>query len=415
MRHPPEPQGGVLSSFLPPVSRIRTAYGFDDATFDQHVVPVVQGLIRHLHDVPAAPCGAYRAAGGAVRMALELGFCSLQAADGRTFAGGDGAPCSQLRHRWRLAALLAGFFAELHGVLGRAEVLDERGEIWPAACIPLRDWLEQTRCARYRVRWRQTAIDAHGLAVHLASRIIPGEVLAHLGEGNTTVVPQLFSCIAGTETPGGGNVLADIVRLTAGALRRRDGEPSSGDMQAAQDASRLPAGDDAARPVQGVAGTPAAPRESRTGRNLDLFAHAEAPDADARSAPQVPDEAAHCTLPVPLRLDCSRIVNPLVRDALAATVRRLDHSFGSMAARLHGEGVFIALSEFADTLADSGLLVRALGEAGLLAAASDAHGKLQRLPIGDDILPGVVIPRCRFSGWEEWAGRWSAASRGAEE
>ena len=205
------------------VARIKTAYGFNDAHFDTHVMEVLQELASYLHQLPATPNSEFSGSSGALRMALEIGLYSLQAAEGRTFGDNDDVgPASYMKHRWRLASLLGGLFSELHRVFGHVQVFNDNGECWPMECLPLNNWLSETAAKRYSLKWRNTVIDAHALTVHIASQIIPHHVIAYLAAGNSVVIPQLFSCIAGGNHPSEKNVINEIVRRTASAILDRN-------------------------------------------------------------------------------------------------------------------------------------------------------------------------------------------------
>lgn len=211
----------VVSSQAPLVRKIKMSYGFDNRTFGNHVLPCIDGLARYLHLIPASPSAIYPGAGGAFRMALEIGLYSLHAADGRRFSQPDaGRSRDELLHRWRLASLLAGMFGELHRVLSRVEVVNPHGDCWPVGVVPLVDWLNRTSSKRYTVRFRQHPIDARPLSVHIASQVIPAEVLKYLSAGEPSVAVQLLSFL-GSPAPD-KNPLTDIVHRTASAVLERN-------------------------------------------------------------------------------------------------------------------------------------------------------------------------------------------------
>ena len=206
--------------------RIKMSYGFNERTFATHVFTSIDGLARYLYLIPASSSGIYPNAGGAFRMALEIGLYALHAADGHSFSRQDaGQSRDELRHRWRLASLLSGMFGELHRVFARVEVVNQQGEFWPAGIVPLVDWLNQTSSKRYTVRFRQSPIEARALSVHIASQVIPAEVIKYLFVGDPPVVIQFFSFL-GSATPE-SNPLTDIVRRTASAVLDRNMQESA--------------------------------------------------------------------------------------------------------------------------------------------------------------------------------------------
>lgn len=203
------------------IRKIKMSYGFDNSTFGKHVQSSIDGLARYLHLIPASSNAIYSDAGGAFRMALEIGLYSLHASDGRRFSlPDDGCSGAELLHRWRLASLLAGMFGELHRVLSRVEVVNPQGDGWPVGVVPLVDWLNHTSSTRYTVRFRQHPIDARPLSVHIASQVIPVEILQYLSVGKPPVAVQLLSFL-GSAAPD-KNPLTDIVRRTASAVLERN-------------------------------------------------------------------------------------------------------------------------------------------------------------------------------------------------
>lgn len=203
------------------IRRIKMSYGFDDRTFESHVLTSIHGLARYLYLIPASSSAIYPGAGGAFRMSLEIGLYALHAADGRSFERQDtGRSRDELRHRWRLASLLAGMFGELHRVFDRVEVANEKGEYWPVGVTPLLDWLNQFTSKRFTVRFRQNPIEARALSVHVASQIIPPDVIKYLSVGDPLVITQLFTFLGTATTEN--NPLTDIVRRTASAVLDRN-------------------------------------------------------------------------------------------------------------------------------------------------------------------------------------------------
>lgn len=212
----------VLAPHRALILRIKSAYGFDDETFEQLVMATIRRLAGYLHLLPATPSSAYRGPGGALRMGLEIGFFSLQHADGQSFARHETARANDmLRHRWRLASLLAGFFSQLPLVFSRLQVANESDLTW-AGATPLVDWLTATGSTRYFLRWREQAIDARALSIHVASQVIPPDVVDYLTTDNRIVFFQMLSCIAGPAFSSEKNHLAEIVRRTASAVIERN-------------------------------------------------------------------------------------------------------------------------------------------------------------------------------------------------
>jgi conjugal transfer pilus assembly protein TraI len=509
------------------VARIKTTYGFDNAHFDTHVMEVLRGLAAYLHQLPATHNGEFLGSSGALRMSLEIGLYSLQAAEGRTFGDNDEiGPASYMKHRWRLATLLGGLFSELYRVFGRVQVFNDNGECWPVECLPLNSWLSETATKRYTIKWRNTAIDARALGVHIASQIIPYNVIAYLAQGNSVVVPQLFSCIASSNHPSEKNVINEIVRRTASAvldrnmrgragqssqemsenpavlireslgalLRSPDGLPNApgGKVWYGQDGLfiqwpeaaaeiaaalprssqkhslhnadalieamataeiislnlssptwqiQLPGGHSTflairlASPLtflqdlgldifplkhpflqcasEKSADEPMPPsrrthgsKDFQSGDSADLLAGAENREGDDHTS-QADQNSTLETALVSLRLDCTGIVNPVVREVMEGVIARVDSSFDTMRICVCDVGLFIALSEFESAFSDTSILVRGLTEARLLYLdPAEPHKKLRSINVGGSSAVGFVIPCSFFINWDSWLGRW---------
>ena len=74
---------------------------------------------------------------------------------------------------------------------------DADGEQWPSYLHPLATWLADRGAQRYFLRWRPQAIETRGLGVFALPHVIPPEVLQHLSEDNTIIVPHLMASIGG--------------------------------------------------------------------------------------------------------------------------------------------------------------------------------------------------------------------------
>lgn len=211
----------VVSTQSALIRRIKMSYGFDDVTFHAHILPSINALAGYLHLIPASSGSIFPGDAGALRMSLEIGLYSIHSADGRNFSSHGGASGrDELRHRWRLASLLAGMYGELHRVLSRVQVVNDDGKSCPVGLIPITEWLSITKSQYYTVAFRATPIETRALAFHIASQSIPRDVINYLSVGDPPVAAQLFSFLG--STPSENNPLVDIVRRTASAVLDRN-------------------------------------------------------------------------------------------------------------------------------------------------------------------------------------------------
>jgi len=503
--------------------RIKTAYGYPDSQFERHLHAPISALAAWIHGLPGPPGGGFDHPGGAIEQALNNCLFSLQAADGRIFLDADfESPSADTTQHWRLACALGGLFVALPRMLATIEVVSEGGDRWPAAAMPLVQWLESRQARKYHHRWTSHRTDGHWPSIYVASRCIEPDIMSFLTQGDARIPAAMMRSIAGRDgsthdtisevvhqvalavtartrpqgaTPPAGLLTHTLKRLLGtsdwlpnapgghvwlsadslyllwpiAGIKLRESIPSTW-----RDASdwatndrllqhlvacgalcavpsplaqiRLPGQSkphDAVRVADhqrtlvelGIRATPIeiqlsasdikesasgsevdgpgrqrhegtnSDMPSRCGPNFELF---PVPDAEARSdsigtSPQAVAPSSRPTL----SLDTSKIANPRTRELIDDVVKRLEHQFDSMIAKIMPGGVFVALTEFVGLHGDGAQIVRCLHDAGLLAVHKDSpHRRAWTETIDGIDVSGVVLPHEAIDGYPEWAARW---------
>jgi conjugal transfer pilus assembly protein TraI len=220
---PFRPVADILSHHADLISRIKLAYGAGTATFDRDLLSLIKRYAAYVHLVPATADNYFSSPGGLLRMGLETGFFSLQATDGQIFSGRSTISIRrQLEPRWRQATFIAGLCHEVHRTLSQLIVTDHDGEQWQAFLMPLADWLAKRGRDRYFVKSFPTSTETRSLGVFALPHIATPELLQHLSEGNTVIVPQLMSSICGDPDEAGSNIIGQLVRRCAALVIDRD-------------------------------------------------------------------------------------------------------------------------------------------------------------------------------------------------
>jgi len=195
------------------ISRIKLCYGVDRANFEHDVLSLVRRYAACVHLLPATPDNFFSTPGGLFRLGLETAFYSLQGTDAHIFSGRLSITARrQLEPRWRHATFIAGLCCELHRLVSHLIVTDEQGESWPPFLLPLSDWLSSRKADRYFVRWHPQASETRGLGLFVLPQVAPTEVMSHLSEGNTVIVPHLLASIGGITLYREHNILGELVR-----------------------------------------------------------------------------------------------------------------------------------------------------------------------------------------------------------
>lgn len=195
------------------VARIKLCYGTDRETFERDVLDLIHRYAAFVHLLPATADNYFSAPGGLLRLGLEAGFFSLQGTDAHIFSGRLTISARrQLEPRWRLGTFIAGLCCELHRALSHIIVTDVHGQEWPPCLLPLSPWLRQQRAERYFLRWRPQAAETRSLGLFALPHVVSPEVLQHLCQGNTVIVPHMMASIGGLPVYRDNNVLDELVR-----------------------------------------------------------------------------------------------------------------------------------------------------------------------------------------------------------
>lgn len=195
------------------VTRIKLCYGTDRDTFERDVLALIHRYAAFVHLLPATADNYFSAPGGLLRLGLEAGFFSLQGTDAHIFSGRLTITARrQLEPRWRLGTFIAGLCCELHRALSHVMVTDVHGVEWPPCLMPLAAWLQQRHAPRYFVRWRPQATETRALGLFALPHVVAPEVLQHLCQDNTVIVPHMMASIGGLPVYRDNNVLDELVR-----------------------------------------------------------------------------------------------------------------------------------------------------------------------------------------------------------
>jgi conjugal transfer pilus assembly protein TraI len=201
------------------IARLKLSFGFDRATFEREVMPLIQAYAGYVGWLPATEADLFDRPGGLFRLGLETAFYSVQGTDAHIFSGRSTISARrQLEPRWRQATFIAGLCGELHRALGLVEVRDESGTPWPAYLHPLSSWMRGPG----QLRWHAAAHETRSLGLLVLPQIVPSTLIQHLAENNDLIVPHLLASIGGLPLYRGRNVLDDLVRRAFALVVERD-------------------------------------------------------------------------------------------------------------------------------------------------------------------------------------------------
>jgi len=390
------PPGEVLQASSELVERIRLTFGLDPTSFDAEVRPTIEAYSRFVHLLPASASDHFVRPGGLLQLGLEVGFYALQGTDAHIFSGQSSISTRRiLEPRWRHATFLAGLCCELHRPLTAMVVADPNGSEWPAWRLPLADWLAARATDHYFVRWRTQSVEARGAALFVLPHLFPPATLEYLDTGRSTIVPHLFASIAGLSDYGEHNVLDKLVRRSLELVIERDRRAASDWHGVAAAAATTQRSTVEQPPPEAPDASP--PSSSNDARESSLpetgavqpslpFEATPSPTpisrVDSRSADRI-------RLQVPLRLDAA------VRDTLASIVDTLEGPADLAAAHASTAGLFVPLVELERRGVQPALVIRALGDLGLLVRDGSKGTPTTARRLGDTAVAGLVLdPRC---------------------
>ena len=184
------------------IKRLKLLAAMPDVDFERFYLRVIRNLAIHINQLPASEHGTHNGAGGLFRLALEIGFFSLQASEARLFAAGSRLEeRRELEPRWKYATFLAGICCELHRPITTMVVVSSDGKEWPSFQKSLGEWLGDTD-DRFFVRWVTAGKNiGQGASSYLLYKIIPEEALQHLHQASSTIVPTMLDVITGVCNP----------------------------------------------------------------------------------------------------------------------------------------------------------------------------------------------------------------------
>lgn len=209
------PVNSVLESQIEILRNIRLSSGLSEQDFSRLVVPVVRNLASYIHLLPATRNANHRGAGGLFRLGLEVGFYSLQAADGVIFSGLESSENRRISEpRWKFASLIAGLCSDLHHSVNSIIVINDKGDEWPVYQTPLARWMEKTGSARYFVKWKSADVDNDRMAPNttfLLNQIIHPEAVQYMRDGSNKIVTGVMGVITRSIPNSENSTLRNIV------------------------------------------------------------------------------------------------------------------------------------------------------------------------------------------------------------
>lgn len=339
-----------------------------------------------VHLLPATPDAHFRERGGLLRLGLEVGLHAVQVADGQLFAArATVTERRALAPRWRTAAFLAGMCAGLHRAVLEVAVLGDDGARWHPVTAPLAGWLAAGGRGSYVVQWQASDEPVLAAALVALPHLLEPELVEFLETSRPCLVSEVIGALSG-DPAAGSSVLGAILQQTLARIVDRDLR----DRPPAHVAAMIATDSSAPRDINPACAS--APPDSVLRPVPESFADSlrdpPAPeDGPApRSAPE--DTATEQAPPVVGRvraLSLPATLNPLVAEAISSL---LEDPVGSGCIDTP-QGIFMPLSAFARRGLDTGLVVRALHGAGLL--ATDRGRKVRTLGDGASSEPGIVV------------------------
>ena len=220
LRYPPVDTGfpaidvaTILEGQQELLDRISRTAGLSHEDFAARFTPLINSLGRYVHLLPATSTAYFRGEGGLLRMSLEIGMFSLQAANASVFPVAGGVERRYaIQPKWCLGTFVAGICSQLFRTVSQMAVVTRDGAQWPALIEPLANWADREEVDTYFVRWLDTANTNAGQAAgaFLVNQIVPRELLQWLGEDNHHVLPAIAATVAATEHSHRDNPIARI-------------------------------------------------------------------------------------------------------------------------------------------------------------------------------------------------------------
>jgi len=158
--------------------------GFNGEQFKQLIWPLVAGVARYVHSLPATRSLHHHQEGGLFSYALESAFLSFRRADAKLFSH---RIKGQHRNRADIAWRYATFVAALCAPIGRAATYLKVAapgidQPWDPYQQGLSEWIEENNCAHVAVMWEE-ASDAKSwrlASLWLTSQLLTPEIIRYL-------------------------------------------------------------------------------------------------------------------------------------------------------------------------------------------------------------------------------------------
>lgn len=226
---PVSPTSNVLESQSALIAKIQQTSGITKDDWAKYMLPLFDNLVRYVHLLPASAVGEYKGAGGLLRMALEIGFYSLQAANSSLFLS-KGSSSAEVRYkmhpRWCYATFAAGICSVLYRIPTQMVVTDENGVAWPLHLEFLYDWLKNRKAERYFVVWNDGSFEDSKLqqtaSAYFMNTVIPKEGLHYISEDNNEIMTAMTAAATGSTPMGVKNQIEQIIKSVTSQLIQRD-------------------------------------------------------------------------------------------------------------------------------------------------------------------------------------------------
>lgn len=233
-RYPPFDHGvpvvvidSIIESQADLISRIKVAFGATPEFFDEMVMRTIENYAAYVHLLPATKNENHNNAGGLFRLGLEVGFYSLQSADGKIFSTKESAERRRAQHpKWVFATFIAGLCSEIYRPITSMSVVNDSGEAWPALINPLYTWARDLNSERYHIHWTDVSNNNsqiwHSAAAYVLNMVIPPKCLQYLNEDNAQIVTFMTATIMGAARHGDGNMIGQLVRNSSSQVIDKD-------------------------------------------------------------------------------------------------------------------------------------------------------------------------------------------------
>lgn len=199
------------------IGRIKAAFGYTPTEFEDMVMSVIRNYGAYVHLLPATSREHHNNAGGLFRIGLEIGFYSLQAADGKIYSSKETAERRRALHpKWVYATFVAGLCSEMYLPYTTMTVLSKDGKKWPSVSKPLYDWAVGNGSSNYFIHWTDNISSNNqswqASPIYVLSMVLPEHARDYLNEGNEMIFSSMMNSIAGMSRHSDGNLIGELVR-----------------------------------------------------------------------------------------------------------------------------------------------------------------------------------------------------------